>query len=236
MTVPVVFVIGGARGMSIAGVTNAASGKVVFAPGMLMSVYGSNLSPKSEHAGAVPLPLNMQGVTATVNGIAAPLLDVTPGQLNVQVPYETGAGMAVLGVNNNGQVASFPFQVAANAPGIFMTYDGNSNLVPYASGKRGQVLSAYITGEGAVTPAVITGSTSYVADYTKLPTPLSAASITVGGVPVPLPLGFIGIPSGLVGVTQINFTVPATAPLGPQPLVVTVGGVASAPVILTVTQ
>jgi len=36
-------------------------------------------------------------------------------------------------------------------------------------------------------------------------------------------------------VTQINFTVPANAPLGEQPVVVTVGGVAGPPVTLTVT-
>jgi hypothetical protein len=45
---------------------------------------------------------------------------------------------------------------------------------------------------------------------------------------------FVGIPSWSVGVTQVNFTVPANMPLGNQPVVVTVGGVASAPVNLNV--
>jgi uncharacterized protein (TIGR03437 family) len=52
----------------------------------------------------------------------------------------------------------------------------------------------------------------------------------------PATIEFIGIPSGLVGVTQINYEVPADAPLGPQPVVVTVGGVASQTIQLTVTQ
>jgi uncharacterized protein (TIGR03437 family) len=56
----------------------------------------------------------------------------------------------------------------------------------------------------------------------------------VGGVPATI--DFIGIPNWGVGVTQINFTVPAGVPLGPQPVVVTIGGVASPPVTLTVTQ
>ncbi len=58
--------------------------------------------------------------------------------------------------------------------------------------------------------------------------------MTVGGQAATI--SFIGIPSGLVGVTQVNFTVPQNAPLGVQPVVVTIGNVASPPVNLTVTE
>jgi uncharacterized protein (TIGR03437 family) len=57
-------------------------------------------------------------------------------------------------------------------------------------------------------------------------------SITVGGVDAPI--AFVGVPYGLSGVTQINFTVPDGAPSGDQPVVVTVGGVASKAAKLTV--
>jgi uncharacterized protein (TIGR03437 family) len=234
LSVPVALVVGGSSAISIGGVTNAASYKTVFAPGMLMTVFGANLAPAIQHAPSVPLPFTMQGITATVNGYSAPLLDVSPGQLNVQIPYEVGAGTAFLGVNNNGQVASFPFQVQASAPGIFMTLDGASNLIPYSTGQRGQVLLAFITGEGDVAPVLVTGRTPTTTDVTKLPAPGLPVSLTVGGVPAAI--GFIGIPGGLVGATQINFTVPSNAPLGAQPVVVTVGGVSSAPVTLTVTN
>ena len=50
-------------------------------------------------------------------------------------------------------------------------------------------------------------------------------TVTVGGVAADV--AFVGIPSGLVGVTQINYTIPATAPTGVQPVVVTIGNVAS---------
>jgi uncharacterized protein (TIGR03437 family) len=233
-SVQAVLVVGGSPNLTIGAVSNAASGAVDFAPGMLMSVYGTNLAPKTEHAGSVPLPLSMQGVSATVSGISAPLLDVLPGQLNIQVPYETGAGPAVLGVNNNGQVAYFTFQVTPSAPGIFMTEDGAGNLVPFATGQRGQELLAFITGEGDVTPALITGSAPTTPVLSKLPAPALPVTLSVGGVPATI--DFAGIPDFLVGVTQINFTIPAGTPLGPQPVIVTVGGVASPPVTLTVTQ
>ena len=58
--------------------------------------------------------------------------------------------------------------------------------------------------------------------------------MTVGGVKASTT--YIGIPSWSVGVLQVNFIVPATAALGPQPVVVSVGGVASAAATLTVSQ
>jgi uncharacterized protein (TIGR03437 family) len=39
---------------------------------------------------------------------------------------------------------------------------------------------------------------------------------------------YVGIPSWSVGTLQINFQVPPNAPLGVQPVVVTVGAAASA--------
>jgi len=46
---------------------------------------------------------------------------------------------------------------------------------------------------------------------------------------------FAGIPTSLVGVMQMNVRVPSTAPLGTQSVIVTIGGVASAPATITVT-
>jgi uncharacterized protein (TIGR03437 family) len=56
--------------------------------------------------------------------------------------------------------------------------------------------------------------------------------VTIGGVPASV--FFVGEPSWSVGVSQINFTIPANAPLGQQPVVVTIGGVSSSPVYITV--
>jgi hypothetical protein len=57
--------------------------------------------------------------------------------------------------------------------------------------------------------------------------------LTVGGVPVTP--AFVGVPSWSVGVTQVNFAVPANVPQGRQPVAVTVGGVSSATAYLNVT-
>ncbi len=120
IAIPVTLVIDeNSSAILIAGLQNAFSYQGVFAPGMSMSVYGTNLAPGTQAASKLPLPLTMQGITASVNGISAPLYYVSPGQLNIQVPYEIGAGPAIVAVDNGGQVAAFPFTVTMTAPGLF---------------------------------------------------------------------------------------------------------------------
>src|SRR5262249_58163675 len=84
--IPVTFVVGASDAVSIAGVTNGASFRTEFAPGMVMSVFGAQLAPSIQVASALPLPFVLNGVSATVNGVSAPLYFVSPNQLNVQVP------------------------------------------------------------------------------------------------------------------------------------------------------
>lgn len=219
----------------ITGAGNAASGQSSFAPGMLMSVYGSLFSSApAQKAATIPLLNYMAGFQARINGLPAPLYYVSPTQVNLQIPYETAVGPATLVVTNGQDVASYSFQVAASAPGIFM--DANGAAVPYPSGARGQVYVLFVTGEGQVLPALATGTTPAPATaISNLPAPRGAVTMTVGGATVQRIL-FAGIPSGLAGVTQINFVIPADAPFGVQPLIVTVGGVPSPPVHFTVTQ
>jgi len=200
---------------------------------MLLYVAGSQLSPVLQIASSVPFPDFMGDVSATINGLAAPLFYVSPGQMNIQIPYEIPPGKATLAIASLGQFATFSFTVGAAAPGIFMAQDGS--LVPFASGRLGDTLPLFITGQGAVSPSVATGAApSSGTPLSQLPAPVLLVTVTIGGIAVTAT--FVGIPTGLVGVTQINFQIPQNAPLGPQPVVVTIGGVPSAPVTLTVTQ
>ncbi len=233
ITIPVTFVVGNSDTTSITAIANGASYAQAFAPGTLMVVFGTQLSSITRSAGVLPLPLDISGVSATVNGVSAPLYYVSPGQINVQVPYETGTGLAVLGVNNNGQVASFPFTVAPSAPGLFTAADGS--LLPSSTARQGQPAVAYITGDGDTTTFLITGASPPTGTtVAHLPRTRLPVTVTVGGLPATVT--FAGTPIGLVGISQINFTVPAAAPLGAQAVVVTVGGVRTQSGRLTITQ
>jgi uncharacterized protein (TIGR03437 family) len=151
----VVFTIGASQLLKITGVSNAASGQAVAAPGMYLSVYGSALAPPGTNlvSSTSPLPLSLAGVSATVNGIPAAVEYAAPGQVNVLLPLETPAGQAVLGLSNNGQVASYVFPVSLAAPGIFV--DAATGFLAGAeSAARGAEIAFYITGQGDVSPAI----------------------------------------------------------------------------------
>jgi uncharacterized protein (TIGR03437 family) len=229
INVPVMFVLGATPGISIAGVANTASGESKGAPGMLLSVFGAGLAGTAQSVSASPLPFSAGSVTATVNNLAAPLLYVSPNQVNLQIPYEVGAGPAVLGIDNNGQVAGFQFQVAPSAPAIYA--DGSGNLAGNPSVQAGSIGTLYLNGAGDVTPTLLTANYAPAAPVIA---PVMPLSVSVGGVPALVQ--FAGLAPLNVGTTQVNFYVPASAPAGSQPVVVTVGGNASLPVNVMVTR
>jgi uncharacterized protein (TIGR03437 family) len=232
VSVPVTFTIGASSAISIAAVAHGASYQHLYAPGMLVSVFGTNLAASERLASTLPLPLTMGGVSATINGIAAPLLYVSPDQLNIQIPYETAIGTALLAVSNNGLVATNSFTVSASAPGLFtQNQQGTGPITATSSGGRGQTFALYVTGAGEVSPPIATGA---VPTGTQVPAPLLPVSVTVSGVAATL--NYVGIPSWSVGTLQVNFTVPQNAPLGAQSVAVTVGSATSAAATFTVLQ
>jgi uncharacterized protein (TIGR03437 family) len=188
-----------------------------------MSVYGTGLGNFVQSAAAIPLPSFLAGFAAYVNNVPAPLYYVSPNQVNIQIPYETQAGRATLSISNPFDQVNYNFTVTSTGPGVFTFADGFVN--PSRAARRGDVATLFITGEGAVTPSLATGDTpSPGTSVSRLPRPRASVSITVGGVPVAQDSAwFVGIPSGLVGVTQINFRIPTTVQPGAQDVVVTVG-------------
>jgi uncharacterized protein (TIGR03437 family) len=233
IAIPVTFVVGASDAIAISGIQNNFSWGTDIAPGTMVAIFGINLAPATQVVTTPPLPLTLHGVSVTVNGISAPFYYVSPVQLDVQIPYEAGRGPAVLAVNNNGQVAAFPFTVSVDAPGLYPSAIDNATGSLVSEASAGQVLLLFMTGEGDVTPFLATGATPAIGTaVSKLPVPILPVSVTVGGVQAAVL--FAGINTGLVGMTQINFAVPAKAALGPQPVVVTVGSVSAPPVTLTV--
>ncbi|HLW79428.1 MAG TPA: hypothetical protein VKU44_07490, partial [Terriglobia bacterium] len=209
---------------------NGASFAAGASPGMVVSLFdsGFNLAKGTQIAGSVPLPLNMQGTTVTVNNIPAPLYYVSPTQLNVQIPYEVPPGAATLTVKNGaGESASQQIYVNTVSPGIFLAGDGR-HIVPTITTKPGGYATLFLAGQGFVSPAVATGAAPpgpTQIPVSKLPKPLANVAVFVNGVQAQT--SFIGIPYYLVGVTQVNFIVPPGTPAGTQPVTVTVGNAQS---------
>lgn len=218
-------------GTSVTSIGNSASFTQAYAPGMLMSVFGTGLSSGSPQiVSAVPLPVtSSSGTSVTINGIAAPLLYVSATQINLQIPYEAAPGNALLVVKSGGQTASVSFAIQAAGPGIFVDYR-NGNILPNESAGAGSTIGFYVTGAGLVTPTEATGN---VPAAGAMPVPNLPVTVTIGGIAV-TPV-YMAIPSWSVGVLQINVTVPATL-TGYQAVAVEIGGVTSAPALLNVTH
>jgi len=223
--------VAAASGISVTSIGNAASFTRAFAPGMLMSVFGTGLSSGSpQTVSAAPLPVtSASGTSVTINGIAAPLLYVSATQINLQIPYEVAAGNALLVVKSGGQTASVSLAIEAAGPGIFVDYR-NGNILPNESAAGGSMIGFYVTGVGLVTPTEATGN---VPPAGATPEPNLPVTVTIGGIAV-TPV-YVGIPSWSVGVLQINVTVPSSL-TGYQAVVVNIGGVQSAPALLNVSQ
>ncbi|HEX4276799.1 MAG TPA: protease pro-enzyme activation domain-containing protein [Bryobacteraceae bacterium] len=223
---------------SIVGLADSASYQQRYSPGMALAVFGSQLAPSDATASSVPLPLSMAGVAATINDEAVPLYYVSPTQLNIQIPYETPVGStATLKINNNGVVTSQTFTVSAASPGVYADpADQNRTIVPNGSATANEVTTLYLTGIGAVAPAIATGAApALTVPINLLPSPVNTPVIvTVGGKPATLT--FVGIPYTLAGVAQINFQIPSGLAPGPQPVVVTVGNAVSTAASITITN
>jgi uncharacterized protein (TIGR03437 family) len=179
------------------GVVNTANFTPPIAPGGLFTVFGGGFSGASG------------GTTVAINGETAPVVSSTPFQVNGQVPADLQPGSYSLQLQSPFGQASQNVQVLANAPAIFLlgastqgairNQDNsiNSDTNPIS---RGQAVVIYATGLGTVAPQ---GNQSVVT------TPVS---VVLAGDPI-TPT-FAGLSAGLIGVYQVNVTIPVNTPPG----------------------
>jgi uncharacterized protein (TIGR03437 family) len=213
------------------GIVNAAtSASAPVAPGSLVSIYGSNLASGVLSASSVPLPTSLGGVTVTVNGATVPLIFVSPGQINFQLPYEVTAGTASATVTTAcGTSTAVTFQVASAAPyllpgpgglALVQNQDFSINAANNAAAK-GSVVTVYLIGIGPLDNAVATGA---AAAGDPLSNATSSKKATIGGFDTSIK--FLGLTPGFVGLAQANLEVPNLSP-GQYPIVITINGVAT---------
>jgi glucosylceramidase len=212
------------------GAINAAAPSAGLSPGELFSIYGVNLAAESQQPLLLPLPATMAAASVQIDGIAAPLVYVSPLQINAQVPWEATPGSATLTVTHAGVTASQTVTIAAAGPAIFTLYGSqaaaalnqdysvNSQNSPAAAG---QAILLFGTGLGAVSPAVPTGAAASTDQLSYVTAPVTA---TMGGVPVKVL--FAGMAPGFAGLWQVNLEIPSGAS-GAVPAIVTVAGTAS---------
>jgi uncharacterized protein (TIGR03437 family) len=181
------------------GIVGAATFTPGIAPGGAASIFGSGLSGAGKNT-----MLDLDGTSMRV-------IFATPFQLNAEVPPGTTPGAHTLHIQSAYGTAAQTVTVSAVAPGIFMVGNPPVAAVTNAAGglvvpsnplARGQTVTVWATGLGAVTASGNLSVTS------------STVTAVVGGVE--LPVQFAGLAPGFLGLGlyQVNVLIPTSTPPG----------------------
>ncbi|MGA2879474.1 MAG: hypothetical protein ABSG13_11025 [Bryobacteraceae bacterium] len=223
---------------NITSVVNAGDGGTDIAPGGLISVYGMQLSPVNMATAEIPLPTALANSCLSVNGLPVPILYVSPTQVNAQMPYQAIGDVTLILRTPGGQSNNYNLVVEPNAPSVFLATVGTQNGIPTVvrnddnelvtpshpiHRKSNTALVIYLTGLGPTSPSVGSGQP---APFNPLAVSDVQPNVTLGGMA--LPVLFSGLAPGMVGVDQINVSVPFDVPDGMSvPLVITQGSVST---------
>ncbi len=225
--------------ITVSAVVNAASGKPTLAPGAYGSIFGTNLASTTANNAGFPLRQTLADVTVTMSGVPVPLLSVSPTQINFQVPFLLGTANTTLMVSSAGGTSqATQITLLPAAPGTFQTVDGRALALnedgslngPTKPDRSGSILVLYLTGAGGFDPSLITGGTAPPNTLVPL-TPLPAVTIAGRAADIVFAGAAPGQASGLL---QINVRVPSGLPSGDYPLIVTINGQSSQPVLISV--
>lgn len=218
----------------ISSVVSAADGVSPAAPGGLISLYGSQLSPTNIATSQMPVPTALANSCVTINGQPMPLVFVSPNQINAQMPIEAVGDVTVQVHTPGGESDNYNMVVVPNAPAVFLSgvagpetnlptvIDASNDLLVTDSNPvhRGDTMIIYLTGCGQTSPVVADGQP---APSSPLAITITPPSVTLGGST--LSVSYAGLTPGEVGLCQINASVPGSAPTGLSiPLTISQGG------------
>lgn len=218
-------------------IVSAASQQAALACGQLVSLFGSEMGPA---AGAVAglengqLPTQLAGTRVLIGpeATAAPLLYVGEGQVNTVIPHSVcgQAGVDVVLERDGARISTTRIDLARTAPALFtigggvgqvaaLNQDGSVNG-PANPAARGDAVTLFLTGAGAMTGTVVDGGIAQDASV-RVAAPVTAllGSFDSGEVL------YAGAAPGLVhGVVQLNVRISTSAPVGPAtPIRIRVG-------------
>lgn len=224
-----------------AGIVDGASAQATpVTPGKVTVLYGERLGPTNLANGQVSggkVSTNAGGTQVLFDGVAAPVLYSTAGQVAVIAPYSLDGKSGTQVVVKNGTTTSDPvaLPVAPVAPSIFsadtsgagqgviFNFDFTVNSAAKPADK-GSVVVLYATGEGQTAPGGIDGQ---LANGPTYPSPVAKpVTVNIGGVPAEV-LYAGAAPQLVAGVMQLNVRIPAGVASGDMPVEINIGGAKS---------
>ncbi|MCS7026028.1 MAG: CHRD domain-containing protein [Bryobacteraceae bacterium] len=212
------------------------------APGGLISLFGERFAHVPTDTFSMPglrLPLSLNGVEVNIGGRPAPLLMVSEGRIDAQVPFEVTPGTRPVVVTNPaGSSAGFNVEVAPVAPALYRLDQQIAQAIRVADfvfitldnpATAEDVLAVWATGLGQTMPPLQTGVS--IPDDGLFFVP-QAVTATVGARSATV-LG-AGAAPGLPGSYIVAIRVPAGLAAGLHPLQIRVGTSSSNTVMLPV--
>jgi len=220
------------------GTVNAADYTRTFAPGGLISIFGSNFAAAAQQPTQFPLPTALGGVSVVIgsSGELCPEWYVSATQINAQLPYDVPLGQVQVQVRTNagGSSNTDTITVAATAPKIFtLNFSGQGAAV--ATNTAYKVLTAanpanpadtivlWMNSMGATSGSPVAGQPAPGTTTGSTPLTISGVTATVSGVPAVVT--FAGLSPGSAGLYQVNVQAPFSTITGAVPVQVTLGGV-----------
>ena len=236
------------------GIVDAASFKLTtVAPGSWISVFGTNMTDTTQGANGVngafarcsacnvinqPLPMGIDGAAFSFDtssqSLPGRLNYVSPGQINLQVPWELSGNSADVKVMVNYTYSGlYTLSLGTYSPGFFVIDSANDvaaldlsyNLVDSSNPvARGSYVQLYLNGLGLVTNQPPDGLAAPGPPNLAMTT--ATPTITIGGQAA-TNVQFSGLAPGFVSLYQVNVQVPTGISAGAQPITCAIGGVTS---------
>jgi len=215
-------------------------------PGEWVSIWGSNLASETA-AWSGNFPTSLGSTSVKINGKAAYLSFVSPGQINLQAPDDSATGPVPVVVTSASGSATSTVTLGQFAPSFALldtrhvagiiprsdgsgaygggTYDilgptGSSLGYPTVAAKAGDTVELFGVGFGPTIPVVPAGQTFSGAAATT-----NTVQVLIGGTT--LTPSFAGLSSA--GLYQINVTIPAGLGAGEVALIASISGVQTQP-------
>jgi uncharacterized protein (TIGR03437 family) len=220
---------------------SAANYRPSVATGSLAVLFGSNLSRATQAATTTPLPTELASVRVGVvyggnTQVLAPLLFVSPSQINFQLPESAEKGTIFVTLDGE-PVAANPIEPLAVAPGVFTANsNGRGPAAAYAlrvradGSRRNEPVAQYdpVIRQFVTTPIDLGPETDQVflvlfGTGWRNRSLTGGVVVTVSGVEAPVT--FAGAQPSFAGLDQINALLPRSLMgKGEVDLVVTVDG------------
>jgi uncharacterized protein (TIGR03437 family) len=209
------------------------------APGALVTISAAGVTQSTDTAGDAadqPLPKKLAGIEVVLDGVALPLLSVSPAELRAQLPYDlvnrSSASLYIRSERGEGAISTsnaIAVSLLPAAPGLF-AFSGkeprpgmsvHSGSEPEQQGtpvtsnspaQPGEAITLWGTGLGAVTAPADSGSGVIAGIPNALPdvpvqTPVIAS---VNGVPAEILSATL--PQDAIGIYEVRILLPMNLP------------------------